>query len=72
MEETIPRHHRREEQPKNDKLLKTRNLLNVAFMLLAVIGLIIYFAANETTGTVIILVGMAFKIVECCIRMIYK
>ncbi|MBQ6652503.1 MAG: hypothetical protein IJM81_03785 [Prevotella sp.] len=70
--EDFSAHRRHHEQPKNDKLLKTRNLLNAAFMILAVIGLIIYFAANETVGTIVILVGMTFKIVECCIRMIYK
>jgi len=64
------RSHRNEQKP--DKMLKLRNILNISFMALALVGVIIYFAANETIGTIIILVAMVIKMAECCIRMIHK
>ena len=64
------RRHRNEQ--KNDKMLKLRNVLNISFMALALVGIIVYFAANETIGTLIILVAMVIKMAECCIRMIHK
>ena len=53
-------------------MLKLRNVLNISFMALALVGIIVYFAANETIGTIIILVAMVIKMAECCIRMIHK
>ena len=39
-------------------------------MLGAVAGLCVYFLANTTTGTIIILGAMVFKMVECVLRLI--
>ena len=65
-----PRHHRLMKEPK-DKYLQIRNILNIIFMLGAIAGVSIYFLANATVGTIIILAAMVFKIIECCIRFIH-
>ena len=49
---------------------KIRNLLNIIFMLGAIIGVIYYLTKDRTVGTYIILIAMCFKIVESSLRMI--
>ena len=53
-----------------DRFLGIRNILNIIFMLGAVIGLIFYFFIHQTIGTIVILTAMAFKVVECILRFI--
>lgn len=53
-----------------DRFLGIRNILNIIFMLGAVIGLIFYFFIHQTTGTIAILTAMVFKVVECILRFI--
>ena len=55
---------------RKDKFLKIRNILNIIFMLLGVIGVAVYFLSSHNYGTILILVGMAFKFVECSLRLI--
>ncbi|MFS1772374.1 hypothetical protein ACMZ4Y_04315 [Prevotella histicola] len=63
--------HRMHRQERKDKFLYIRQWLNIIFMLGAVIGVIVYFLADlTTTGTIIILVAMVFKIIECILRFI--
>ncbi len=46
-----------------------RRILNIVFMVLSIVGLVLYFQkAHHDQGFVIILVGMFFKIVEFIIR----
>ena len=53
-----------------DRFLGMRNILNIIFMLGAIIGLIFYFFIHQTTGTIVIRTAMAFKVVECILRFI--
>ena len=63
--------HRRHRQERKDRFLYIRPWLNIIFMLGAVVGVIVYFLADlTTTGTIIILVAMVFKIIECILRFI--
>jgi hypothetical protein len=63
---SVHRHQRPEREARpNDGL---RQVLNIIFMIGAVIGMIVYFFGNKTIGTIIILVAMLFKIVECVFR----
>lgn len=56
-----------------DKMFKVRNTLNILFMVLAVIGLILWTQTElQTLSTIILLVGVALKITEVCIRMFKK
>ena len=50
-----------------------RNILNLIFMIGAIVGLIFFFSKNEerhTIGLYIILFSMCFKIAESSMRMI--
>lgn len=58
---------RREEKPR-DHFFKLRNVLNIIFMLGAIAGVLIFFFAGKTLGTIVILAAMVFKIVECSLR----
>ena len=63
--------HRMHRQERKDRFLYISQWLNIIFMLGAVIGVIVYFLADlTTTGTIIILVAMVFKIIECILRFI--
>ena len=64
------RRHKR--LPDDDKYFTLRNILNIIFMLGAIVGVIFYFTADDNTvGTIIILAAMTFKIAECCFRFIH-
>ena len=63
-----PRHHRRE--PQEDKYFKIRNILNIIFMLGAVVGMAVFYFGTPTTGTIIIITAIAFKVIECFFRLI--
>lgn len=53
-----------------DKMFKVRNTLNIVFMLLAVIGLILWTQTDfQNLSIVILLVGVALKIAEVCLRL---
>ena len=54
----------------DDNMLKFRNVLNIIFMVMAVIGVVLYFTQYRTIGTYVLLAAMAVKMVECCIRML--
>lgn len=59
---------RREEWQHKIKII--RNILNLIFMLMALAGVAYYVFADKYVGTIIILVAMAFKMVEASMRMI--
>lgn len=47
-----------------------RNILNIIFMIMAVVGVIWYLTKDKTIGTYITLFSMCFKIAESSMRMI--
>ena len=47
-----------------------RNILNIIFMIMAVVGVIWYLTKDKTIGTYIIFFSMCFKIAESSMRMI--
>ncbi len=53
-----------------DPMFTLRNILNIIFMLLAIVGVVVYVWADNTIGTYIVLGAMAIKMVECCLRML--
>jgi len=59
---------RQEERRRKIKII--RNVLNLVFMLMAVAGMVIYVWKDKYAGSVIILVAMAFKMVESSMRML--
>ena len=63
-------HGRHRKGGPDSRFFKIRNLLNALFMLLAIIGVAVYALSSHTTGTIIVLVAMVFKFIECCLRII--
>lgn len=63
------RHHRRKKlNDGRDQFLMVRQILNLIFMIGAIIGVIIFLTGNQVTGTIVILASMVFKIAECGFR----
>lgn len=63
---------RRHRKPKErDAMFGLRNTLNIIFMVLAVIGVVVYLCAEGNIGIYIILGAMVIKMVECCLRMLH-
>lgn len=54
----------------DDRFFKIRNILNIIFILGAVIGVLLYVYSSQTVGTIVILISMVFKIIECILRFI--
>lgn len=46
-----------------------RNILNIIFMITAIVGVIWYLKSDKIVGTYIILFAMCFKIAESSLRM---
>lgn len=68
-------HHRQKRLTfsEHDSMFKIRNYLNIVFMLLAVIGLILYYSMNDhTIAIIVLLVGVVLKIAEVCIRLFHR
>lgn len=55
---------------RGERFMFLRNILNIIFMLGALIGMVIYFKVDHQIGTIVILSSMSFKIVECVFRFI--
>lgn len=64
----LPRHSRLHEEKPVDRFFKVRNILNIIFLIGAVIGVAAYYLYDHTVGIIIILASMVFKMVECCLR----
>jgi hypothetical protein len=67
LEEIHSRHQLREHK-KPIPHPRLRFVLNVIFMVAAIVGVAWYFFADHYTGTIIVLTGMAFKFIELVIR----
>lgn len=61
------RHHRKPEGGKG-MLFILRQVFNVLFMVVGVIGAYLYFKGNDAMGIVVFVIAMAFKMAECALR----
>ena len=65
-----------QKQPTSDQsnMLKVRNYLNIAFMLLAIVGVILWTQLEESRNIayIVLIVGVVLKIAEVCIRLFKK
>lgn len=52
------------------RMKKIRNWLNIAFMVIAMAGVIIYLAGNMTIGLYVIIASLPFKFVDAAIRIL--
>ena len=66
MEQQEPTMHRRRREldANKDQFLMVRQILNLIFMIGAVLGVIIFLTGNTVIGTLVILASMVFKIAE--------
>lgn len=62
------RHTLKPIQYSNARFLKLRNWLNIVFMLLAIVGVIVFLMDYHTAGYVVMIVAVVFKIVETILR----
>lgn len=54
-------------------MLKYRNILNIIFMVLAIVGVIVYTQTDyKTTATIILIVAVVLKFIEVALRMFHK
>lgn len=60
----------REHKREKDQMLPLRQWLNIIFMLGAVVGVCLYFFADQQVGTIVILGAMVFKMIECVLRFV--
>jgi hypothetical protein len=51
---------------------RIRQVLNLIFMIVAVVGVVIYLTDDKMKGTIIILIAMCFKMAEASMRMFNK
>lgn len=61
------RHHRKPDEGKG-VLFILRQVFNVLFMVVGVIGAYLYFKGNDAMGIVVFVIAMAFKMAECALR----
>ena len=67
------RHHRRERRsPAHDRTFILRNILNVIFIIGAIVGVIFYIYTDKLTGTFIIMFAMIVKFAESAIRFLHR
>ena len=70
-ESSYPNYRRRHKNIKDkDLIFKLRNILNIIFIIGAVVGMIYYFFVDDYIGTFIILGAMCFKFTEATIRLL--
>ncbi|WP_337569180.1 hypothetical protein [Hallella sp.] len=69
--ESLQHRRRDEDAPKNNHL-RLRNVLNVIFMLLAIVGGAVYYWSDQIVGAIIIMVAVVFKLVESAIRIMFR
>jgi hypothetical protein len=54
------------------RFIMLRNILNIAFMIIAIAGVVIYLSSSAFIGVVVVGIGMLIKMTEFCIRFIDK
>ena len=59
---------------KNEPLFKLRNILNLVFMILAIVGAIVYWFShqNQNIAICIFIVAVVFKFAEVSLRLFHK
>jgi hypothetical protein len=53
------------------RFFKIRNILNLLFIILAVVGMIIYFSSDHFIGAIILIIGVFIKLTESVLRLIH-
>lgn len=68
-----PHHSQPKLNDRKDSMFKYRNMINIAFMVLAIVGVIIYTKSEfKITGAVVLIIAVVLKFVEVSLRMFHK
>lgn len=69
-----PHHQLKNTKQKVDLLFKIRNILNLLFIIIAIIGVYLYLFSDkgETMASIILIIAVAFKISEVSLRIFHK
>lgn len=59
--------HRKPEDERG-KFFIIRQILNILFMIIAIVGVYFYIQVNELQGIIVVVIAMAFKMAECVFR----
>ncbi len=62
-----PERHRRQTK---DRLFALRNVLNIVFIFVALVGVVCYVAYDRTVGTYIVIGSLPLKFIEAALRLI--
>ncbi len=66
-------HHRQQRYSEPDKFYKLRNILNIIFIVTALVGIALYLLTTYRSAAVItMIVGVVIKFVEATLRMIRR
>lgn len=65
-----PYRHQRREPKERDKYFKLRNVLNIIFMIGAIVGLIVYFYYSQQLSIYILIGASVFKFIELALRIL--
>lgn len=68
MEASERRSHHTRPQDGHGRYFVVRQILNLLFMVIALVGVGLYLWWNEMGGIIIVIIGMAFKMAECVLR----
>lgn len=61
------RRHRKPEQQR-DQFFLIRQILNVLFVLVGIVGCYFYVKIDDRQGAILFIIAMAFKMAECALR----
>lgn len=56
----------------DDRFFRIRNVLNLIFMISAIVGMAVYFLIDDQVGTIIVLAAIVLKLIESCLRIAGK
>lgn len=62
------KHRNADEGDGRGKFFVLRQILNILFMIIAIVGVVIYITQNEMQGIIVVVIAMAFKMAECVLR----
>lgn len=62
--------HQRRHNDRQLKIRRIRNILNIAFMVLALAGVTIYLIGHRDMGLYIIIASLPFKFIDAAIRIL--
>ncbi len=64
------RHLEKMSYAERGRFFHLRNILNLVFILLAIVGMAMYFYSNRAVGGALLIIAIVLKLIECVLRII--